>query len=87
MVELGKVTKWYRPSPPPPYTLIRTRDAKYIEYETGEKEFYDLRLDKSEMINCYGSQTQEQKIKFNRRLAQLQNEAKEKYRELEALDI
>jgi N-acetylglucosamine-6-sulfatase len=29
----------------PPYRALRTADALYVEYETGERELYDLRAD------------------------------------------
>ncbi|MCW2888269.1 MAG: sulfatase [Streptosporangiaceae bacterium] len=44
-----------RPGPasgnPPSYTAIRTADALYVEYATGDREFYDLRADPYELNN------------------------------------
>jgi arylsulfatase A-like enzyme len=35
----------------PEYQGIRTRDYTYVEYETGEKELYDLRADRHQLNN------------------------------------
>ena len=35
----------------PPYVGYRTKEWKYVEYETGEKELYDLKADPYEMEN------------------------------------
>jgi arylsulfatase A-like enzyme len=35
----------------PTYRALRTRDMTYVEYETGERELYDLRRDPSELDN------------------------------------
>ena len=44
---------WPWKSSPPSYTLMRTKKIKYIEYETGEREYYDLARDPDEMDNRY----------------------------------
>ena len=36
---------------PPSYEAIRTRDSLYVEYGTGEREYYDLRRDPFELDN------------------------------------
>jgi N-acetylglucosamine-6-sulfatase len=36
---------------PPSYEAIRTRDSLYVEYVTGEREYYDLRRDPFELDN------------------------------------
>lgn len=36
------------------YTCVRSKDWKYTEYTTGEKELYDLRLDPHEVTNVVG---------------------------------
>jgi arylsulfatase A-like enzyme len=36
---------------PPSYEAIRTRDSLYVEYATGEREYYDLRRDPFELDN------------------------------------
>jgi len=87
LAELGKVEQWYRQSPPPAYKLFRTRDFKYIEYETGEKEFYDLRLDPNELINTYEKLHQEQKRKLHLHLQKMQKSSRDKCREVEDYDI
>ncbi len=38
---------------PPSYTGIRTETYKYVEYQTGEKELYDLRSDPYEMESLH----------------------------------
>lgn len=40
---------------PPDYEAMRTRDALYVEYATGEREYYDLRKDPYEVDNIAGS--------------------------------
>ncbi|HEX8714760.1 MAG TPA: sulfatase, partial [Solirubrobacteraceae bacterium] len=40
---------------PPSYEAIRTRDSLYVEYVTGEREYYDLRRDPFELDNIAGS--------------------------------
>ncbi len=87
LVELGKFESWFRKSPPPAYKLLRTRNFKYIEYDTGEKEFYDLRLDPYELINTFENLTPKQKIILHLRLQQLGNCSKNMCREAEGNDI
>jgi N-acetylglucosamine-6-sulfatase len=36
---------------PPSYEALRTRDGLYVEYATGEREYYDLRRDPFELDN------------------------------------
>lgn len=38
------------------YTCIRSKEWKYTEYSTGEKELYNIRLDPSEITNVVGLQ-------------------------------
>jgi N-acetylglucosamine-6-sulfatase len=40
---------------PPSYEAIRTRDSLYVEYVTGEREYYDLRRDPFELDNIAAS--------------------------------
>lgn len=40
---------------PPSYEAIRTRHSLYVEYATGEREYYDLRRDPFELSNIAGS--------------------------------
>lgn len=37
----------------PEYYGVRTAQYSYVEYETGEKELYDLNADPTEMTNIY----------------------------------
>ncbi|MDX6380132.1 MAG: N-acetylglucosamine-6-sulfatase, partial [Rubrobacteraceae bacterium] len=39
----------------PPYEAIRTETHKYVEYDTGDKELYDLETDPYELDNIYES--------------------------------
>jgi N-acetylglucosamine-6-sulfatase len=39
----------------PPYKAIRTETHKYVEYDTGDKELYDLEADPYELENVYES--------------------------------
>jgi N-acetylglucosamine-6-sulfatase len=39
---------------PPTYNAMRTRDFLYVEYDYGEREFYDLRTDPYEIHNLFG---------------------------------
>lgn len=38
---------------PPSYRAIRTKTQKYVEYQTGDKELYDLEADPYELDNVY----------------------------------
>jgi N-acetylglucosamine-6-sulfatase len=40
---------------PPAFVALRTATTKYIEHETGEREYYDLRTDPSELRNLADS--------------------------------
>jgi arylsulfatase A-like enzyme len=87
LVEMGKFDRWYRKSPPPAYKLLRTRSFKYVEYDTGEKEFYDLRLDQHESLNIYQNLDQKQKKILHFQLKQLHQCSKNKCKEVEDYDI
>jgi N-acetylglucosamine-6-sulfatase len=39
----------------PAYKAVRTESHKYVEYETGERELYDLQVDPYELKNIYES--------------------------------
>lgn len=51
--------KWPWKSTPPSYRLMRSKKIKYIEYETGEREYYDLVKDPDEMENLYSTLSQQ----------------------------
>jgi arylsulfatase A-like enzyme len=38
---------------PPSYSAIRTRFGTYVEYRTGEREYYDIRTDPDQLENVY----------------------------------
>ncbi|GAB2469411.1 sulfatase [Jatrophihabitans fulvus] len=40
---------------PPSYEAVRTATGLYVEYDTGEKEFHDLRTDPDELDNTYAT--------------------------------
>lgn len=50
----GVLGEWVGDDRIPPWWAIRTRDALYVEYETGERELYDLRTDPYELVNRAG---------------------------------
>ena len=39
---------------PNSYTALRTPNITYVEYENGDREFYDRRTDPAELNNTYG---------------------------------
>lgn len=62
---------WPWKSTPPPYQLMRTKKIKYIEYTTGEREYYDLLADPDEMENIYTTLTPEVRQKLSSQLKEL----------------
>jgi N-acetylglucosamine-6-sulfatase len=38
---------------PPSYSALRTKTETYVEYENGEREYYDLEMDPDQLINAY----------------------------------
>ena len=67
VVELGAIDElsWTWRSVPPMYRILRAEKYKYIEYITGEKEYYDLIADPNEMTNLYYKMTKDQKKTFS----------------------
>ncbi len=45
----------YSPQSPPSYAVLRTGHYAYVEYETGERQLYDLWEDPAELRNIAGS--------------------------------
>jgi N-acetylglucosamine-6-sulfatase len=58
---------------PPSYKAIRTSSATYVEYITGEKEYYDLVADPYEMINAYENLDPATQANLHAQLTALQN--------------
>jgi N-acetylglucosamine-6-sulfatase len=50
----GVLTEWVGDERIPPWWSVRTRDAVYVELDTGERELYDLRVDPFELVNQAG---------------------------------
>ncbi len=78
----GKI-HWYRKLTVPGYNVLRTPFFKYIEYETGEKEFYDLGNDPGEYSNIYEKLNSLQKKTLNQYIQMMNNTSKKKYRHIE----
>ena len=38
---------------PPSYSALRTKTETYVEYQNGEREYYDLEMDPDQLINAY----------------------------------
>jgi N-acetylglucosamine-6-sulfatase len=57
---------------PPSYEAIRTATATYVEYITGEKEYYDIHADPYELHNGYSSQDAAAKASLHALLSALQ---------------
>jgi hypothetical protein len=47
---------------------MRTRGFLYVEYDDGEREFYDLRRDPFELHNIAGRLTHRQRARLHREL-------------------
>ncbi len=50
------------PSTPPTYQGLRAEDYVYVQYETGEHEYYDLRADPYQLENAYASLDEPRKV-------------------------
>jgi arylsulfatase A-like enzyme len=57
---------------PPSYEALRTATQLYVEYVTGEREWYDLTTDPFEMDNRYSDLTPQEAGALHEKLAQLQ---------------
>jgi arylsulfatase A-like enzyme len=57
---------------PPSYEAIRTASYLYVEYVTGEREFYDTRTDPDELVNRYGSLDQERRDQLHEQVTMLE---------------
>jgi N-acetylglucosamine-6-sulfatase len=58
---------------PPSYAALRTRFGTYVEYETGEREYYDLRTDPDELHNIYDSLSAYERASLHERLTDLRD--------------
>jgi N-acetylglucosamine-6-sulfatase len=58
---------------PPSYEALRTREFLYVEYVTGDREFYDLSSDPLEMDNIYDELDGADRQTLHERLAALEN--------------
>ena len=55
----------------PPYRALRTADAVYVEYDSGERELYDLRVDPYQLDNLVNTADPTLMDRFSTRLAEL----------------
>jgi N-acetylglucosamine-6-sulfatase len=55
----------------PPYRALRTAEAVYVEYDSGERELYDLRVDPYELDNLANNADPTLITRFSTRLAEL----------------
>jgi arylsulfatase A-like enzyme len=58
---------------PPSYEAMRTPTELYVEYVTGEREWYDLAIDPNELDNRYNELTPAMKQGLHDRLIELEN--------------
>jgi arylsulfatase A-like enzyme len=58
---------------PPSYEAVRATSSLYVEYETGEREYYDLASDPNELHNVYASLTAERQARLHAMLSSLAN--------------
>jgi arylsulfatase A-like enzyme len=63
----------FRAGNPPSYEAMRTAQFLYVEYETGEREYYDLADDPYELHNLAGKLSAQQVAKLHRQLMSLAN--------------
>jgi N-acetylglucosamine-6-sulfatase len=71
------------PSQPPSYRGIRDEDYTYVEYATGEREYYDLRTDPYQLTNAYDSLNEARKAELHERTLALARCASSTCRSLE----
>jgi N-acetylglucosamine-6-sulfatase len=57
----------------PNYSAVRTARYNYVEYQTGEKELYDLNADPTELTNIYDSAPQALRSELKARLEALKS--------------
>ncbi|NGN64578.1 sulfatase [Streptomyces sp. A7024] len=57
---------------PPDYAAMRTADYLYVEYGTGEREFYDMKSDPLQLKNAWDSVPEEKRAQLHEDLAAMQ---------------
>jgi N-acetylglucosamine-6-sulfatase len=57
---------------PPSYEAIRTRDAVYVEYADGEREYYDIRHDPNQLTNIFDRLSAAERHRLSRTLHALE---------------
>jgi arylsulfatase A-like enzyme len=57
---------------PPSYEALRSSTALYVEYATGEREYYDLRRDPFELDNLASSLSPAHELQLHRTLARIE---------------
>lgn len=58
---------------PPSYTALRTANTTYVEYVTGEREYYDRGRDPDELVNRYGELSEQRRAELHENLARLRS--------------
>jgi N-acetylglucosamine-6-sulfatase len=71
------------PRKPPSYRGIRDENYTYVEYATGEREYYDLRTDSYQLTNAYTSLDETRKAALQERTRALAGCARATCRSLE----
>jgi arylsulfatase A-like enzyme len=56
---------------PPSYMALRTREELYVEYVTGEREWYDIQRDPDQLDNAYDRLDPTRRARLEQRLAEL----------------
>ncbi|MEU5846177.1 hypothetical protein [Saccharopolyspora shandongensis] len=56
---------------PPTYTSIRTPEGTYVEYATGEREYYDNRTDPHQLNNTYAQLPADRRDQLHQTLKKL----------------
>lgn len=57
---------------PPSYEALRTPTALYVEYVTGEREYYDTRVDPQELDNAIATLSPTQRADYHRALVEME---------------
>ena len=55
----------------PPYKVLRMKESKYVEYEDGEFEYYNLKIDPDEYNNLYTTIKTSEKLELKNKLKEL----------------